>query len=83
MNVIDCTFTTASLDNTDFSLPIKTAMELGKHLLNKYYNLMDKSEIYRTSISAFTCSHIPPIHLTFYDLIRQFFTLPQNQVLHR
>ena len=50
MDTIDCTFTTASMDGAQFSLPMKVALDLGKRILNKYYNLTDESEIYRASI---------------------------------
>jgi hypothetical protein len=50
MDTIDRAFTTASMDDEDFCLPIKVALELGKRLMNKYYNLTDESEIYRSSI---------------------------------
>jgi len=52
MDAIDRAFTTASMDGDHFSLPIKIALELGKHIMNKYYNLTDESEIYRVSIGT-------------------------------
>ena len=51
MDTIDRAFTTASMDDEHFCYPIKVALELGKRIMNKYYNLTDESEIYRTSIS--------------------------------
>ena len=51
MDTIDCAFTTASMDGEGFCLPIKLGLEIGKQIMNKYYNLMDESEIYRVSIS--------------------------------
>lgn len=59
MDTIDRAFTTASMDDDDFSLPIKVALELGKRILNKYYNLTDESEIYRLSISMWTMITAP------------------------
>ena len=53
MDTIDHAFTTGSMDDGCFSLPIKIALELGKRILNKYYNLTDESEIYRLSIGMF------------------------------
>jgi len=50
MDTIDRAFTTASMDGNRFCLPIKLGLELGKRILNKYYNLTDESEIYRASI---------------------------------
>lgn len=50
MDTIDCTFMMASMDGTWCSLPMKVALDLGKRILNKYYNLTDESEIYRASI---------------------------------
>jgi len=50
MDTIDCAFTTSSMDDKHFSLPIKIALELSKRIMNKYYNLTDESEIYRSSI---------------------------------
>lgn len=61
MDTIDHAFTMASMDDDDFSLSIKVALELGKRILNKYYNLTDESEIYRLSIS--TCSMITASYL--------------------
>ena len=52
MDTIDRAFTTASMDDDNFSLPIKVALELGKRIMSKYYNLTDKSEIYRVSIGT-------------------------------
>ncbi len=51
MDIIDRAFTTASMDGEEFCLPIKLGLEIGKRIMNKYYNLMDESEIYRVSIS--------------------------------
>jgi hypothetical protein len=56
MDTIDRAFTTASMGDDSFSLPIKVALELGKRILNKYYNLTDESEIHRVSISKFFLS---------------------------
>ena len=53
MDTIDCVFTTASMDGEDF-LPIKLGLELGRRIMNKYYNLTDESEIYRVSIGIFS-----------------------------
>ena len=50
MDTIDCTFTTASMDGEQFSLPIKVGLEICKWIMNKYYNLMNESEIYQVSI---------------------------------
>jgi hypothetical protein len=52
MDAIDRAFTTASMDGDRFSLPIKVALDLGKRIMNKYYNLTDESEIYRVSIGT-------------------------------
>lgn len=66
MDTIDRAFTTASVDDERFCFPIKVALELGKRIMNKYYNLTDESEIYRSSISMpLLCnSCIWLIHLT-------------------
>ena len=37
----------------EFCLPIKLGLELGKRIMNKYYNLSDESEIYCVSIGMF------------------------------
>src|SRR6266540_1530718 len=66
MDTIDCAFTTASMGDDDFSLPIKVALELGKRILNKYYNFMDESEIYRLSISMYTTITAPYWLTCFY-----------------
>ena len=56
MDTIDRAFTTASMANEDFCLPVKLGLELGKRIINKYYNLTDESEIYRVSIGIpFKC----------------------------
>jgi uncharacterized membrane protein len=52
MDAIDRAFTTASMGGDRFSLPIKVALDLGKRIMNKYYNLTDESEIYRVSIGT-------------------------------
>ncbi len=57
MDTIDCAFTTASMGSDFFSLPIKVALELSKHILNKYYNLTDESEIHWVSIGKFFYLH--------------------------
>ena len=54
MDTIDWCFATASMDDTRFPLPLKVALNLGKRIMNKYYDLTDESEIYRVSISKFT-----------------------------
>jgi len=51
MDTINRAFTMASMDGEEFCLPIKLGLEIGKRILNKYYNLTDESEIYRVSIS--------------------------------
>jgi len=53
MDTIDRAFTTATMDDKEFCLPIKLGLELGKQIMNKYYNLTDESEIYRMSIGNF------------------------------
>jgi hypothetical protein len=53
MDTVDRAFTTASMGDEDFCLPVKLGLELGKRIMNKYYNLTDESEIYRVSIGIF------------------------------
>ena len=53
MDTIDRVFTTASMGGEEFCLPIKLGLELGKRIMNKYYNLSDESEIYHVSIGMF------------------------------
>jgi hypothetical protein len=53
MDTIDQCFATASIDDTRFPLPLKVVLDLGKRIMNKYYNLTDESEIYWVSISKF------------------------------
>lgn len=50
MDAIDKVFTTATLKDKEFCLPIKLGLELGKRLMNKYYKLTDDSEIPRLAI---------------------------------
>lgn len=42
------------MDDTRFPLPLKVALDLGKRIMNKYYDFTDESEIYRVSISKLT-----------------------------
>jgi len=60
MDMIDWCFATASMDDTRFPLPLKVALDLGKQIMNKYYDLTDESEIYRISISKFTPLSLVP-----------------------
>ena len=53
MDTIDRAFTTALMGGEEFCLPIKLGLELGKRIMNKYYNLTDESEIYRVPIGMF------------------------------
>ena len=48
------------MDDTRFPLPLKVALDLGKRIMNKYYDLTDESEIYRVSISKFTPLSLVP-----------------------
>jgi len=57
IDTIDRTFMTASMGGNFFSLSIKVALELGKCILNKYYNLTDESEIHWVSIGKFFYLH--------------------------
>jgi len=52
MDAIDRAFTIASMGGEDFCFPIQVGLELGKRIMNKYYNLSDESEIYRMSIGT-------------------------------
>ena len=69
MDTIDRAFTTASMDDKDFCLPIKVALELGKRLMNKYYNLTDESEIYRTSIRTLSLLIVCYCLLTYFIVL--------------
>ena len=69
MDTIDQAFTTASIDDEDFCLPIKVALELGKWLMNKYYNLTDESEIYRTSICMLSLLIVCYCLLTYFIVL--------------
>ncbi len=60
MDTIDWCFAMASMDHTRFPLPLKVALDLGKRIMNKYYDLTDESEIYRVSISKFTPLSLVP-----------------------
>lgn len=37
--------------NTDYSLAIRSAIDLAKRTLNRYYSLTDASEVYRIAMS--------------------------------
>ena len=50
MDHIDETLATAAL-NDKYAPAVQTAVTLGKNLLNKYYNLMDSSELYHIAMS--------------------------------
>jgi hypothetical protein len=71
MDTINHAFTTTLMDDNDFSLPIKVALELGKRILNKYYNLTDESEIYQLSISMCTMITAPYWLTCFYKFFIQ------------
>ena len=60
MDTIDQCFAMASMNDTCFPLPLKVALDLGKRIMNKYYDLTDESEIYQVSISKFTLLSLVP-----------------------
>jgi hypothetical protein len=51
MDHIDKVLATKS-DSSRFSLPIRTALVIGKNMVNRYYNKMDHSEVYRIAMST-------------------------------
>ena len=41
-------------DNVEYSPALQVALSLGKDLLNKYYSLLDDSEIYQIAIGMYS-----------------------------
>ena len=41
----------AACDNENYSSAIHAALKVGKNLLDKYYSIMDNSEIYQIAMS--------------------------------
>ena len=52
MDHIDAHLTTAT-QNTRYSIAIRAALEIGNKTLNRYYNKMDYSEVYRIAMGKF------------------------------
>jgi hypothetical protein len=52
MDIIDSMIAMTSDAPHKYCLVIHTALAVGSQLLNKYYNKMDYSEVYRISIGA-------------------------------
>lgn len=52
MDAIDKAFTDASLSD-EYSLAIQVALDFGKRMMNKYYNLSDESDIYCIALRMF------------------------------
>jgi hypothetical protein len=52
MDHIDKTLATVS-DNHQLSVPIRTAVVIGKNTINQYYNKMDDSETYCITMSRY------------------------------
>ncbi len=69
MDMINCALTMASLDSEDFCLPIKLGLKLRKHIINKYYNLTDESEIYCVSIGIFLCFQCFSIVTNIFNIV--------------
>ena len=42
---------TAAANNDEYLSPLRTALSMGKILLNKYYSLTDDSEVYHIAMS--------------------------------
>jgi hypothetical protein len=51
MDHIDKVLATKS-DSSQFSLPIRATLVIGKNTVNQYYNKMDHSEVYRIAMST-------------------------------
>ena len=45
---------TAAADNVEYLPALQAALSLGKDLLNKYYSLLDDSEIYWIAIGMYS-----------------------------
>ena len=55
MDHINSVFTDATLPTSQKHPAIRAAIEVAKKTLNKYYSLMDSSELYRIAMSASMC----------------------------
>ncbi len=56
MDMIDKVFTTAAVNNTEFSAPIWSSLLVAKKTLNQYYQLTDNSDVYRIAMGEFFAS---------------------------
>ncbi len=54
MDFIDETFTNGILNETELDPAIRTAIKLAKKTLNRYYGLMDASEVYRIAMGEYS-----------------------------
>lgn len=75
MDHIDKVLATKS-DSARFSLPICTALAIGKNTVNRYYNKTDHSEVYRITMSKYF-----PLFFNFFPnvhVVGQFFTRVTN-----
>ena len=50
MDHIDKVLVSASDSPYKFSVPIRAAIAIGKNTINRYYNKMDQSEVYRIAM---------------------------------
>lgn len=50
MDMIDKVFAMAAVNDTQFSVPIRTSLLIAKKTLNRYYQLTDDSELYRIAM---------------------------------
>jgi len=57
MDHLDKVLVTTS-DNSQFSLPIRAALVIGKNTINRYYNKTDYSEVYRIAMSMYYHIHV-------------------------
>jgi hypothetical protein len=75
MDHIDTTFMNATLPGSKNHPAVRAAIKITKHTLNKYYSLMDSSEVYRIAMGRFM------VYFVFYCLIVYFYcsTPPSSQ----
>ena len=80
MDHIDKVLATASDNPLQFSLPIRTALVIGKNNINRYYNKTDYSETYRIAMSK--CSSLLYI-LFLMSVTAQSFTRDTSSLTSR
>lgn len=53
---------TSAIENFDYSPALKSALSLGKTVLDKYYSLSDDSEVYRIAMGSINLIYYVATH---------------------